>query len=346
MLIPEPKLTVLVPAHDEQERIGRTLDSIWRQTRQPTRVIVVCDNCTDATERLARAHGADTFLTVANTEKKAGALNQALAHVLPELQSDDYVLAMDADIILGPHFIANAYAHFARDGPTLGAVSGNHDIMPYATVLEFMQSMEMERDRRYMGRKQGKAGCMFGGGTVFRVGALRAVQSAYGTIYVASSMAEDWMLTFALKHQRYKLLKPQNCKITTDPEPTWRKLWRQRQRWSHGYIEAIGRFGLTKHTAIPWFGMVLWGLSLTIWSCWVMMMIVLVIQGMPFHLQIWVLGITVLLAVNKVWTVRRLGPDAMMLAATMIPELVYSWWLQFATMAGVHKYLTGADGQW
>ena len=43
------------------------------------RVVVVADNCTRRTAEIAREHGADVFTTIGNTEKKAGALNQALA---------------------------------------------------------------------------------------------------------------------------------------------------------------------------------------------------------------------------------------------------------------------------
>ncbi len=77
-------LTLLVPAHNEAERIGATLASLEAQTRRPDRVIVVADNCTDATEAIARAAGAEVRVTVGNRDKKAGALNQVLRDVLPD----------------------------------------------------------------------------------------------------------------------------------------------------------------------------------------------------------------------------------------------------------------------
>ena len=75
------RLTVLVPAHNEALTIVATLESLWRQTRPPDKVVVVADNCTDDTADLARRHGADVFTTVGNTDKKAGALNQALSEM-------------------------------------------------------------------------------------------------------------------------------------------------------------------------------------------------------------------------------------------------------------------------
>jgi cellulose synthase/poly-beta-1,6-N-acetylglucosamine synthase-like glycosyltransferase len=43
-----------------------------------------------------------------NAHKKAGALNQALDSLLPELRDDDSVLVMDAGSILAPGFVSEA----------------------------------------------------------------------------------------------------------------------------------------------------------------------------------------------------------------------------------------------
>ena len=42
-------MTALIPAHDEELRLRATLLSLQRQTRPPTAVWVIADNCTDAT---------------------------------------------------------------------------------------------------------------------------------------------------------------------------------------------------------------------------------------------------------------------------------------------------------
>jgi poly-beta-1,6-N-acetyl-D-glucosamine synthase len=76
------------------------------QTRAPDLVIVICDNCTDATAQIARAHGATVWNTSGNTRKKAGALNYALRRVLPGLDDDDAVLVQDADSYLDPDLVA------------------------------------------------------------------------------------------------------------------------------------------------------------------------------------------------------------------------------------------------
>ncbi|MFD4557484.1 glycosyltransferase [Streptomyces sp. NPDC058469] len=43
----EPRLVVLIPAHNEADRIGAAIEGLWRQTRKPDLIVVVTDNCTD-----------------------------------------------------------------------------------------------------------------------------------------------------------------------------------------------------------------------------------------------------------------------------------------------------------
>ncbi len=118
-----PALTAVIPAHNEARSIAATIWSLRRQSRVPDRVLVVCDNCTDETADIALLNGAEVMCTVGNTAKKAGALNQALARLLPCLRDDDQVLVMDADSHLNPAWLAAA-ARALRRSEAGGAVCG------------------------------------------------------------------------------------------------------------------------------------------------------------------------------------------------------------------------------
>jgi cellulose synthase/poly-beta-1,6-N-acetylglucosamine synthase-like glycosyltransferase len=72
-----PRITVLVPAHNEAGQIEATLAGLRAQTLPPDRIIVIADNCSDNTADLARAEGAEVYETQDNEHKKAGGLNQA-----------------------------------------------------------------------------------------------------------------------------------------------------------------------------------------------------------------------------------------------------------------------------
>src|SRR5690606_38278357 len=84
-------------------------------SHRPERVIVVADNCSDATVALARHEGVEVFETQGNVDKKAGALNQALRAVLPSRGENDVVMVMDADTTLDAGFLAAAVNDFTRD---------------------------------------------------------------------------------------------------------------------------------------------------------------------------------------------------------------------------------------
>lgn len=100
----------LIPSHNEQEIIGAAITALTEQSRPPERIVVVADNCTDATVQIARDLGAEVFVTVDNVHKKGGALNQALDAYLPHLGEDDYVFVQDADSVIRRDFLANAEA--------------------------------------------------------------------------------------------------------------------------------------------------------------------------------------------------------------------------------------------
>jgi poly-beta-1,6-N-acetyl-D-glucosamine synthase len=88
-------VTALIPAHNEAEWIEQVVINLKDQTRPPSRIIVVSDNSTDATISLAAAAGAEVQVSVDNTHKKAGALNQALGRILPDLDDTDFIFIQD-----------------------------------------------------------------------------------------------------------------------------------------------------------------------------------------------------------------------------------------------------------
>src|SRR5580704_12262150 len=69
------RITVLIAAHNEEQSLGATLDSVLSQTRQANRVVVAADNCVDDTVDIAMARSAPgsspvfVYRTLDNTHK-------------------------------------------------------------------------------------------------------------------------------------------------------------------------------------------------------------------------------------------------------------------------------------
>jgi cellulose synthase/poly-beta-1,6-N-acetylglucosamine synthase-like glycosyltransferase len=175
------RVTVLVPAHDEEAVLGLTLESLAAQSRPPDRVLVVADNCTDRTVEVAHAHGIEVQETVDNTEKKAGALNQALARLLPDASPADVVLVMDADSTIATDYLAVALGLLEED-PDLMAVSGLFYGEAGGGLIGQFQRNEYSRYQRVVSRRPERVFVLTGTASVIRAYALRAVAAARGPL--------------------------------------------------------------------------------------------------------------------------------------------------------------------
>lgn len=91
-----PRMAVLVPAHDEALVIEGTLCAITRQLSAQDRLLVVADNCSDATEQVSAAQGAEVIRRVDEQRRgKSYALDFGIRHLAAA--PPDVVVIIDAD---------------------------------------------------------------------------------------------------------------------------------------------------------------------------------------------------------------------------------------------------------
>jgi poly-beta-1,6-N-acetyl-D-glucosamine synthase len=343
------QITVLVPAHNEAAGIRATLESLDRQTRQADRVVVVADNCTDDTASIAADAGAEVFVTAANRHKKAGALNQALAQILPTLAPNDAVLVMDADSTLAPDFLAVAAERLAADAG-LGAVGGVFLGAPEHGLVGQLQRNEYVRYAREIGRQRGRVMVLTGTASLLRVAALRDVARLRrhgdpGRVYDTTALTEDNELTLALKTLGWRLVSPPQCQVYTDVMGSWRDLWHQRMRWQRGALENLRSYGLTRITARYWLqqvGMAVGVLALQLY-------LLVLITTMAFgHLEVrpfWV-AVGAVFLLERVATVWAAGPRGRLLALPMVIEMTYDMFLQAVFVRSVIDIALRREARW
>ena len=344
------RITVLIPAHNEQESLPATLESMLPHGFGD--IIVIADNCTDGTVDVAQGYGATVFETEGNEHKKAGALNYALHRVLPVKRSEDYVLIVDADTTLSETFLSAAQEAF-RSSPDIGAVGGVFRGDNPRSVIEIAQANEYARFAREVERTR-RTMVLSGTSSLIRVSALEDVMMARGgylpgrrgDIYKRDALTEDGELSIALKTLGYTLASPEACSVTTELMPTPATLHRQRVRWYRGACETLASYGLTRVTARYWFQQVMlaWGslmmaLMLTIVSigAWV--------YGLTAS-PLW-LTVTAIFVIERTLTVwRRAGWRGRLMAMAIIPEMVYVIALQVAFLHGLTLALARKQHQW
>ncbi|GGO16196.1 hypothetical protein GCM10010116_32690 [Microbispora rosea subsp. aerata] len=329
-------VTVLIPAHNEEDQIAETIVSLHGQHRRPDRVIVIADNCADRTEGIARAHGAEVIRTVGNRHKKAGALNQVLDVLLPEMGSPHAVLVMDADSALDPGFIHHAVLRLAAG--ELAAVGGTFTGKPGGGLVGMFQRNEYARYARDVRRLRGKALVLTGTATLFRALALKEVVGARrdgrlpgrDQVYDVRVLTEDNELTLALLHLNFRILCPAECTLTTEVMETWKDLFKQRLRWKRGALENLTDYGFTRVTAPYWGRQLLSLIGIIVIFAYLgaMAWSILVAGTVNVH-PLW-LAVTGIFVVERVVTVRSRGVGQMVVAGLLIVEMIFDVFLQIA----------------
>jgi glycosyltransferase involved in cell wall biosynthesis len=115
-----PPISVVMPAYNAAATIGRALDSIAAQTRQPDEVIVVDDASRDATGAIAAAHPLRPRI-VRHPANRGGAA--ALQSGL-EAASNDWVAFLDADDEWLPEKLAAQAAALAGEPDAIVVATG------------------------------------------------------------------------------------------------------------------------------------------------------------------------------------------------------------------------------
>lgn len=121
---------IIIPAHNEEAYIGKTLQSLADQTVLPTKVVVVNDNSTDKTQAIVEDYvSKHKWISVVNStssdkhlpgSKIIKAFNKGL-----EILDDAYdvIFKFDADLIFPKNYLEQITEHF-KANEKLGMASG------------------------------------------------------------------------------------------------------------------------------------------------------------------------------------------------------------------------------
>jgi cellulose synthase/poly-beta-1,6-N-acetylglucosamine synthase-like glycosyltransferase len=100
----KPSVGVLIPAHNEEQGLAVTLNTILPQMGSHDQLVVIADNCTDNTASIAKSSGAITLERFNQTLRGKGyALDFGMQHL--KLNPPEVVIIIDADCEIKPDFI-------------------------------------------------------------------------------------------------------------------------------------------------------------------------------------------------------------------------------------------------
>ncbi len=228
-----PRVSVLIPAYNEEEVIVETVRAALDSDYPLHEVIVLDDGSTDRTSQLVgEAFGGDPRVRLyrqANLGKSA-ALNRALSEATGEVW-----ITIDADTSVDHDAISKLVCHFADS--RVGAVAGNAKVANRNRWLTRWQALEYITSQNLERRAFDLLNCIIV--VPGAVGAWRpeAVRACGG--FSADTVAEDTDLTIAIRRRGWHILYDEEAIGRTMAPETAGALVRQRFRWTFGTLQAV-----------------------------------------------------------------------------------------------------------
>lgn len=234
-----PRVSVLVPAWNEEVGILKTMQSVLDTDYTNLELIVINDGSTDQTHDLitqfiqqhpelnASQNSVDIRYLNLSNGGKANALNRGLKEVTGE-----FVVTVDADSVMDTKAIINLLQHFEEDAK-VGAVAGNVIVGNRKKTIALLQQLEY-----LYGFFFKRADSIFnavyiigGAAAAYRKSALDAVGG-----FDEHIITEDIEMSTRILSKGYKTRYAANAVIYTEGPSEWKGLCQQRLRWKYGRI--------------------------------------------------------------------------------------------------------------
>ncbi|HSX30888.1 MAG TPA: glycosyltransferase family 2 protein [Candidatus Saccharimonadales bacterium] len=114
----DQRISIIIPAYNEERYLAQCLDSIAAQTLKPYEVLVVDNNSTDKTSNIARKY---PFVTLLHEPKQSRAIAQRTGF---DAAKGTVLARIDADAIVPPDWTGQIVGYFARASALQTAWSG------------------------------------------------------------------------------------------------------------------------------------------------------------------------------------------------------------------------------
>lgn len=230
---PSVAFAVVVPAHNEEENIAKTVESLLAldYPRERFEVVVVADNCSDATAERAREAGARVLERSDDVRRGKGyALEHAFDLLLEEARADAFVV-VDADTVVSANLL-RAFAHRLEAGES--AVQAEYGVSnvnaSWRTQLMTL-ALAMFHDVRSLARERLKLSAgLRGNGMCFSRALLEAhPHKAYGLV-------EDVEYGIAIGLHGHRVAYAFEAEVLGEMVSGGRGAATQRKRWEGGRL--------------------------------------------------------------------------------------------------------------
>lgn len=138
-----PLISIIIPAHNEQDYLRQTLEAARRQTFTDVEIVVVCNGCNDRTPEVARQFCDRVIVVPERGLSRARNLGGQAA-------SGKMLVFLDADTLLEPHALETIAQQFTPEFAA-GTLKGTPDITRFSYHLMYFIKNFQHRSRLHEG---------------------------------------------------------------------------------------------------------------------------------------------------------------------------------------------------
>lgn len=230
------KISILIPAHNEERSIQATVESCLAQTRPADEIIIVNDGSTDATPEILASFG--NKIKVVTIDVATGNKSYAQEYGLRFVTGDVFI-ATDGDTILDKHFVEKIEPHFAN--PEITAVGGyiksiKNNWLTACREIDYVFGQNLHK------RAQDNIGYLFvipGCAGAFRTDIFRMIAT-----FDHDTITEDLDFTYKFHENDCKIVFERGAVVYTQDPFTFHAYVNQMRRWYSG-----GWQNLMKHSS-------------------------------------------------------------------------------------------------
>uniref|UniRef100_UPI003B53003C polysaccharide deacetylase family protein n=1 Tax=Roseovarius indicus TaxID=540747 RepID=UPI003B53003C len=228
---PFPKVSVVIPAFNEEAAISKCIHSVLASDYPFLEIVVVDDGSTDLTlNRIFEfKHKKNVRVISQPNQGKWSALNRAILTL-----DADVAVCIDADTQIRRDAISQLAMHFFD--PTVGAVAGKILVGNRVNLLTRVQALEYVSAQNFDRRAFDYInGILVVPGAI---GAWRVSSLHEAGLYCHDTMTEDSDLTISVNRAGYRVVYEDRAIAHTEAPQTVRSLLAQRLRWSLGMFQS------------------------------------------------------------------------------------------------------------
>ncbi|SHH61943.1 Glycosyltransferase, catalytic subunit of cellulose synthase and poly-beta-1,6-N-acetylglucosamine synthase [Chryseobacterium oranimense] len=230
-----PKVSIIVPAYNEEVNIISSLDNLLKQTYPNFDIIMVDDGSKDSTFQKAKEAFSDhpkLKIFKKSNGGKATALNFGIS------QTDaEYVVCIDADTKLQYDAVKYLIARFLNSDPDdkIAAVAGNVKVGNMVNWLTRWQSIEYTTSQNF----DRLAYAYINAVTVIpgAIGAFKKSVIIEAGGYSTDTLAEDCDITVKILRAGYTVANENRAVAVTEAPESVKQFLKQRFRWTYGIMQ-------------------------------------------------------------------------------------------------------------